>query len=512
MPSDPGWTTWPEAVSATRPRGLRLGAVRGRAAMNNGAVFLRVGSKFAPVEVQLRYCMFERFKNTFLSRYMGESALNYRRVSALLYIHILFLIMGSAFVVTTLALQGFTTNAAIVLILTALLFANLLLIRAGHLAAGVLIALLMSFAMLSATVYLAGNSSHMSLYNMGFFHVFVLLLAGMISIRRSDCIILGVLSILVFAQYFFFIVIPGEPRPLGEYIHDFIAINIVLGLSVFIAIYINREVNKLFGELEALNTSLEETVSERTEALVESEKLAALGGMVGGISHEINTPIGNSVTVISHLKHEFEKVRAALEAGSLSKSALEQFIVLGGQAVDAADRNLEIARNLVQNFKKIAADLHYDEPLIHVVGEEFSVIISSMQNQVKQCPGLEIRVDGPEDLEVPMYPGVFWHILTNLINNSIIHGFPDGGGSIVISYRLLSGGLHMEYSDDGAGMDSATLKQHFDPFFTTRRGQGGTGLGMNIVYNLLLKIGARIVAWSEPGRGVRYTIDFPAIG
>ncbi len=455
--------------------------------------------------------MIQRMKRNFLKKYMGSSALTFRRAGALLYVHLLFLLFSLLFVVSMAFVQGFTTNVVAVIILSILLCINLLIIRQGAFSTGVLTALLVAIAMLSSTVYLAGNRSHMSLYNLGFFQVFVLLLAGLISQRKWDSIVLGAVSVLLTFHYFFFEIFPSEQLPLTFYIHDYVAVNFVIIISTFIAAYINYQINRLFGDLERINVSLEQTVTERTDALVESEKLAALGSMVGGISHEINTPVGNSVTIISHLHREFEDVTRRLDEGSLSKSRMTDFLEVGMEAVTAAERNLDIAASLVTSFKKIAAELHYDMPVEQNIREEMDMIVGSMQSIFKKADGVEVVILGDKDISLPMYPGVLWHVLTNLINNSLTHGLSEQPGTIRLSYGIRGRALYVEYEDDGRGMDEQTLKQHLEPFFTTRRGQGGTGLGMSIVHNILLKIGAHIRAESSLGQGVRYRIDFPPI-
>jgi signal transduction histidine kinase len=455
------------------------------------------------------YAMNNLIRKLFLSRYFSESALTYRRVSALTYINLMFLFMGVVFAIITAFIQGMTSNVIAIVVLVVLLTGNLWLIRRGHFSFSVRFSLLLSFVVLSATVYLAYNRSHVSLYNLGFYHVFALLLAGLISISQRDSLMLGGLSIVLLAHYFFFEIIPAESLPVSAYIHDYLAITMVVILATFLSAYINRQINQLFDELETMNASLEQTVSERSAALVESEKLAALGSMVGGISHEINTPIGNTITGVSLLRNEIRGLKKAMEDGQLTRSAMGSFIDLSAEAVDSAERNLEVARNLVANFKKIAADLYYDSPVKQNIREEIDIILGTMQNSLKKRPELKFDIRGDEELNLPLYPGVLWHILTNLINNSLIHGIPVGAGTISIGFSLEGSRLILHYSDEGTGMDAETLKHHYEPFFTTRRGQGGTGLGMNIVYNILLKIGATISAESRPGEGVKYRISFP---
>jgi signal transduction histidine kinase len=455
--------------------------------------------------------MLEKLSSFFLERYIDRSALTHRRASALFYLHLFFMPMVVIFLVAAWTFEGYTPKLPIMAGIILMLGFNLWLIQRERYSAAVLLTLLYSLAGLSVTVYLASDPRHFLLYNLALFHVLTLLLAGLISHYMRDSIIIAVLSIGILTHYCFAVVVPAELLPISDYIHNYFAVLILVVIAGVIGTYLNHQMNSLFGELEGINERLEETVEERSAALVESEKLAALGGMVGGISHEINTPIGNSVTIISYLLHEFEQLSERMAGGELTRSQLERFASLGLESMKAADRNLEIARNLVINFKRIAADLHYEDPREQNIRDEIELVLASMQNRLKQLPKLQVRIEGSEDLVTPVPPGLLWHVFTNFINNSLIHGLPDGDGRIVIGFAMNGGRLELNYSDDGKGMDAQTLRRQFEPFFTTRRGSGGTGLGLNLIYNLITKIGGSIRSDSKPGQGVNYRIQLPRI-
>jgi signal transduction histidine kinase len=447
----------------------------------------------------------------FLSAYAADSALNYRRASTLYYLHLAFIPMVAIFLAAAWLYQGYTSKIPVMIAMVVLLSINLALIRRGSFSLASLLTLVYSLVLLSATVYLADPPRHFLLYNMALFSVITLLLAGLISRRLLDSVVIGILSALLLSHYFFGRVVRAESVPLNEYVHNYVAVVLVVIIASVISAFINRQTNTLFAQLQGINESLEKTVEERSRALVESEKLAALGGMVGGISHEINTPIGNSVTVVSHLVAEFERLSERVAAGDLTRSGLEEFAASGLESVRAAERSLSTARNLVQNFRRIVTDIQHENPRPRDVREELESAVASMRGMLREYPSVTVDIRGPEHLEVMMYPGLLWQVLTQLISNSLIHGLAGGGSIIGISFSELPGGLEVLYSDDGIGMDEATLKQHFDPFFTTRRAQGSTGLGMNLVYNLLTTAGAKISAESAVGRGVLYRIEFPEI-
>jgi len=278
--------------------------------------------------------------------------------------------------------------------------------------------------------------------------------------------------------------------------------------------------------LEELNASLESRVEQRTtelretlarlqqaqDELVRSEKLAALGGLVAGVAHELNTPIGNSVTVASTIREMTDKLVTEMGAGQLRRSQLEAYVSAMQDATGLIERNLARARTLVTSFKQVSVDRVSEArrsfDLADVVAELAETLAPGLRGQVGK---LELDL-----CSVPMdsYPGAIGQIVTNLVNNAMLHAF-DGRetGLVVISCAALpDGSAELSCRDDGCGMEPDTLRKIFDPFFTTKFGRGGSGLGMHIVYNLVTRVlGGRIQVDSRPGEGARFRIVMPRV-
>jgi predicted ATPase/signal transduction histidine kinase len=276
-----------------------------------------------------------------------------------------------------------------------------------------------------------------------------------------------------------------------------------------------------------LYAQLEEKVAERTRELsdalenvqtmqhqmVESEKLAALGGLVAGMAHEINTPIGIAVTAASHLVDRTGELRAAWKAGSMKRSTLDHFI----ESVEDAGRliltNLERSNELVQSFKQVAVDQSSEASRSFPVQGYLEDILRSLRPSLKRTPHL-IDIDCDAGLSITSYPGALAQVVTNLVMNSVVHGYDDGvSGRIRLSATAYDGGIRLRYSDDGRGIPDDVRQHIFDPFFTTRRSQGGSGLGLHIVHNLVTqRLGGTISVESAPGAGTRFTVDIPDAG
>jgi len=299
-------------------------------------------------------------------------------------------------------------------------------------------------------------------------------------------------------------------------------LGIALGLMnlVFMGIlgYFVRRNDRMMNIIESQNQNLEARVEQRTmelkqaqNELFESEKMASLGRLVSGVAHEINTPLGVSITAASHLTEEVKAFNRSLEAGSLRKSTLQHFSVQVNEGMDILQANLQRASNLIKNFKQVAVDQSVEEVRKIDLSEYFKEVLSSLRPKWKHTK-VSVVTDFPDELEVTTYPGALAQILTNLITNSIKHGYDEGtaAGEISISVQPEGNSLVIIYSDYGKGMSAENLKKVFDPFFTTKRGEGGTGLGMHIVYNLVTqKLRGRIDCESEPGEGCHVTITLP---
>jgi ligand-binding sensor domain-containing protein/signal transduction histidine kinase len=267
--------------------------------------------------------------------------------------------------------------------------------------------------------------------------------------------------------------------------------------------------------LEQTNAELKQTLDQLTRAqrqLVESEKLAALGGLVAGVAHEINTPLGVGVTAASHLQQETERLARAVNEGRMTRADIDHFIEQAQLSSDLVLRNLDRASQLVRSFKQVAVDQSSEQRRSFKLGEYISEILLSLHPRIKKSR-TEVVVECPEDLFMDTYPGALYQIVVNLVMNSLVHGFDEGSaGRIEISVARADEVVVIDYRDNGRGMSDATRKRVFEPFFTTRRGSGGSGLGLHIVYNLATQILRGTVSCdSELGRGTHFRLVVPQV-
>ncbi|PKV47124.1 signal transduction histidine kinase [Janthinobacterium sp. 61] len=265
--------------------------------------------------------------------------------------------------------------------------------------------------------------------------------------------------------------------------------------------------------LEEQNAALNSALSALQEAqseLVRQEKLASLGRLVAGVAHEINTPLGICVTATSHLVQELKLTREDLDGGQLDEDGLRQFFDIIDQTLRIMTTNTQRAAALVRSFKQVAVDQSSDELRSFNLRKYLDEILLSLQPKLKGKP-IKVDIDCAPEVQLRSYPGAVSQIVTNMVVNSLVHGFVEGEpGKIRISVRTAGEMLELDYSDDGMGMDNATLGQLFDPFFTTKRGSGGSGLGAHILYNLVTgPLGGTVKVVSAPGMGLHYKIRFP---
>jgi signal transduction histidine kinase len=270
-------------------------------------------------------------------------------------------------------------------------------------------------------------------------------------------------------------------------------------------------------ELRASKEKAESALLELNTAqqnLIDAERLAALGGLVAGVAHEVNNPIGISLTVASSFARRTEIFEAQLKGESgLRRSQLEEFVQSSRDASQQLVANLQRAGELIQSFKQVAVDRSHAERRQFSLSEATDQIIASLRPVLKRSP-ITLHVDMPEGLLLDGYPGSYGQILTNLFLNAANHAFADGrAGTITISARPRGADdVEIIFTDDGAGMTSDVQRQAFDPFFTTRRNEGGTGLGLHIVYNLVTQqLGGRMMLESKLGQGTTFRIIMPRV-
>ncbi|MEP1552245.1 MAG: ATP-binding protein [Paraglaciecola sp.] len=270
--------------------------------------------------------------------------------------------------------------------------------------------------------------------------------------------------------------------------------------------FIEDELRKRNSELA---TSME-TIQLAKDQLVESAKMASLGGLVAGIAHDVNTPLGVGVTATSFLQDRVDKLKVAYEDKKLTGSTMSSFISEAQQTITLLTNNLNRASDLISSFKQVAVDQTSEAEREINVSEYLIEIVQSLAPSIKKTQHT-IDVHCPDDLTIKCAPGVLAQILTNMIMNSLIHGFENKPkGSIDINITQQDNNLLIHYSDDGKGLDKITLGQHFDAFFTTKRGEGGSGLGTHIMYNLVTQtLKGKIQASSELGEGLHYKISIP---
>jgi len=260
---------------------------------------------------------------------------------------------------------------------------------------------------------------------------------------------------------------------------------------------------------QALHESLEKLKNTQKQ-LVQSEKMASLGGLVAGVAHEVNTPVGIGVTAASFLERKTSEIVDYFTKGKLKRSDLEKYLNLSVDSTSAILTNLNRAAELIQSFKQVAVDQTVEEKRRFNIKNYINEILKSLKPKYKRTKH-QINVYCPEDIEITSFPGAFMQILTNLIMNSLVHGFENiEQGNIFINIAKSNDKIHFVYSDDGHGMTQEQCEKIFDPFYTTKRGHGGTGLGMHVVYNLITQtLNGSIECNSVPGRGTVFSITLP---
>jgi PAS domain S-box-containing protein len=303
----------------------------------------------------------------------------------------------------------------------------------------------------------------------------------------------------------------------------------VLTMSVDVS-----ERKKLEKDLLLLNASLEHRVAERTDALnlvnqelrqtmenlqraqeelIESAKLASLGSMVAGISHELNTPLGNAITSASSLSEALQSMQRDMAAGTLKKSALEVFFQRAAEGVDLTLRSVQRAAVLVTSFKKVAADQESERRREFDLAQTISDVIETMRAGLRNQQ-IELVLDLESGIAMDGFPGPLGQMVMNLLDNARKHAFDGRAGktiTVVVRGRGPDKAL-LEVHDNGNGISPKNVGHIFDPFFTTKMGQGGTGLGLSVSHRIVSKVlGGKISVDSEEGLGTKFRVVLPRI-
>ena len=297
---------------------------------------------------------------------------------------------------------------------------------------------------------------------------------------------------------------------------------IVLGLVVNAFLQKRSENNKisvLNQEVSDKNTLLEQHIEElkitlenlrqTQNQLIQSEKLAALGGLVAGVAHEINTPVGISVTAASSLMEETDRIADHYKSDRISRAEFKDYMNTTSQSARLILSNMERTATMVQSFKQVSVDQSTEQQRRFNLKEYTEDVIRSLYPRIKGKK-VQINLEIDEKIELNSYPGAFFQVLTNLVLNSFVHGFEGvEQGIITIAARLKGKELILEYHDDGKGIAKMNLDKVFDPFFTTNK-KAGTGLGLHIVYNIVnQKLNGSISCSSEKEKGVSFRMKIP---
>ena len=269
---------------------------------------------------------------------------------------------------------------------------------------------------------------------------------------------------------------------------------------------------QVYERTHALRTALAQLQEAQTQ-LIQTEKMASLGALVAGVAHEINTPIGISVTAASHLLAATKVIKSATASGTLKRADFEEFMDDAMESADILLRNLERAANLVQSFKRVAVN-HSDEGISSFdLHEALADLVLSVSPECKRH-GIACILDCESGINMHSFQGALDQIVTNLIVNALRHAFERGTdpprGTIWITARRLNENVELKITDNGAGIKAELLPRIFDPFVTTKRGEGGTGLGLHIVFNLVnYRLKGRVEVSSSEGSGAEFRCEFP---
>jgi signal transduction histidine kinase len=275
----------------------------------------------------------------------------------------------------------------------------------------------------------------------------------------------------------------------------------------------NEEKNKLLEEIRNSERNLRRTLAQLEQMqhqLIESEKMAALGQLVAGVAHEINTPIGIALTAISYLGEQTTEFSETYRNGRMKKSSLESYIATAHESSELVRMNISRAAVLISSFKQVAVDQTSENLRDFQMREFLTELLTSLNPEFKRSRHAVV-LECPDDLKVRSYPGALSQVVTNLIGNAIRHAFADDQpGTIRLEILPGEAEVVVTVSDDGLGIPDEILPRIFEPFFTTKRGSGGTGLGLHIVYNLIHeKLRGQIAVKSKVGSGTRFAVTMP---
>jgi signal transduction histidine kinase len=290
-------------------------------------------------------------------------------------------------------------------------------------------------------------------------------------------------------------------------LNDF-AVKVEVGDFVNIPLTVNDK--NEFGNLKRTLNTMVNGLARSRDQLVQSEKMASLGSLVAGVSHEINTPVGIGLTGVTHLQELIKDLKRKYESSEMSEEDFNGFLDHASELGHSIELNLNRAASHVRSFKQVAVDQTSEERREFWLREYIDEVLISLRNRTKKT-NIKFAVDIDENLRLNSYPGAFSQIITNFVMNSLTHAFtPDCNGNISIIAKKDGSRLLLCYKDDGKGIEMDVVKKIFDPFFTTNREQGGSGLGLNIVHNLVTqRLKGKIICNSTLGKGTEFVLTVP---
>ena len=294
---------------------------------------------------------------------------------------------------------------------------------------------------------------------------------------------------------------------------DVLIMKIVLFLLTLLIVFI---VHRNMNYSKALHVEIDNKTKELEESqkkVVQAEKMASLGMLVAGVAHEINTPVGLSITAISHLIDETKILKDDYQHQSMDEEEFERYLEKSSTTSEIVFKNLIRSAELIKNFKQLSTNQSITETVTYNIKEYMDSLLLSMDKQLKALH-VEVQITVEEGLMITTYSDALPQILRNFILNSLTHAFSNIQNPLIkIEVKRKDDSILLNYSDNGIGMNEEHLKKLFDPFYTTNRGAGNSGLGMHIIYNLIVeKLEGVIDVTSQENRGVHFNISLPKIG
>lgn len=249
---------------------------------------------------------------------------------------------------------------------------------------------------------------------------------------------------------------------------------------------------------------------ETRSALIKSEKMASLGRLVAGVAHELNTPIGSSITIASTIQDSVNRFAEAVKSGQIRKSSIDEFLATATMGTDTMLKSLDRASTLITHFKQVSVDQSSEHRRIFKLPDYINDILDTLKPTFKHRD-ISIDVIASQTVDIDSYPGAFAQVISNLINNSVIHGFPgDSPGNIKIQVQKELDKVMISIRDNGTGIPKENMERIFEPFFTTSESTGGSGLGLHIVYNIVNDLlGGTLRVRSKAGEFTEFVIELP---